>query len=40
MPTSLSSLRQEISEKFLFSPSDAAEVVLTYERSRKKNHPN
>ena len=30
MPTSLSSLRQEISEKFLFSPSDAAEVVLTY----------
>ena len=30
MPTTLSSLRQEISDKFMFSPSDAAEVVLSY----------
>ena len=36
MPTSLSSLRQEISEKFLFSPSDAAEVVLTYMKDLGK----
>ena len=36
MPTSLSSLRQEISERFLFSPSDAAEVVLTYMKDLGK----
>ena len=30
MPTTLSSLRQEIADKFMFSPSDAAEVVLSY----------
>lgn len=36
MPTSLSSLRKEISEKFLFSPSDAAEVVVTYMKDLGK----
>ena len=36
MPKSLSSLRQEISEKFLFSPSDAAEVVVTYMKDLGK----
>lgn len=36
MPTSLSSLRQQISEKFLFSPSDAAEIVLSYAKDLGK----
>ena len=30
LPTDLTSLRKEISDKFMFSPSDAAEVVITY----------
>ena len=30
MPTSLSSLRTEIANRFLFTPVDAAEVILTY----------
>jgi len=36
MPTDLSSLRKEISEKFMFNPSDAAEVVLTYAKDLGK----
>ncbi len=30
MPTDLASLRQQISEKFMFSPSDAAEIIVSY----------
>ena len=30
IPTDLASLRKEISDKFMFSPSDAAEIVLSY----------
>jgi hypothetical protein len=41
MPTSLASLRQAISDKFMFSPSDAAEVVISYVKDLgKKNNPN
>ena len=36
VPTSLSSLRKEISDKFLFSPSDTAELVLTYMKDLGK----
>ena len=36
VPTSLSSLRKEISDKFLFSPSDAAEIVITYMKDLGK----
>ena len=32
IPKDLSSLRKEISDKFMFNPSDAAEVVLTYAK--------
>ena len=32
MPTDLSSLRQQISEKFMFNPSDAAEIVVSYAK--------
>ena len=32
MPTDLASLRQQISEKFMFSPSDAAEIVVSYAK--------
>jgi len=41
MPTSLASLRQAISEKFMFNPSDAAEVIISYAKDLgKKNNPN
>ena len=30
MPTDLASLRQQMSEKFMFSPSDAAEIIVSY----------
>ena len=30
IPDSLASLRQQISEKFLFSPSEAAEILISY----------
>ena len=30
MPNSLDSLRKEISEKFMFSPADAAEIIISY----------
>jgi exonuclease VII large subunit len=36
MPTSLASLRQAISDKFMFSPSDAAEVVISYVKDLGK----
>lgn len=36
MPTDLASLRREISDKFMFSPSDAAEVVITYMKDLGK----
>ncbi len=36
MPTSLSSLRKEISDKFMFSPSDAAEVIISYMKDLGK----
>jgi hypothetical protein len=36
MPTSLSSLRQQISEKFMFNPSDAAEIVVSYAKDISK----
>ena len=36
MPTSLSSLRQQISEKFMFNPSDAAEIVVSYAKDLSK----
>ena len=32
MPTDLASLRQQISEKFMFSPSDAAEIIVSYAK--------
>ena len=36
MPTDLASLRQQISEKFMFSPSDAAEIVISYAKDLGK----
>ena len=36
MPTDLSSLRQQISEKFMFNPSDAAEIVVSYAKDLSK----
>ena len=36
MPTNLASLRQQISEKFMFSPSDAAEIVVSYAKDLGK----
>ena len=36
MPTDLSSLRQQISEKFMFNPSDAAEIVVSYAKDLGK----
>ena len=36
MPTSLASLRQAISDKFMFNPSDAAEVVISYMKDLGK----
>jgi len=36
MPTSLASLRQAISDKFMFSPSDAAEVIISYVKDLGK----
>ena len=36
MPTSLASLRQAISEKFMFNPSDAAEVIISYAKDLGK----
>ena len=36
MPTTLASLRQQISEKFMFSPSDAAEIIVSYAKDLGK----
>ena len=36
MPTDLSSLRQQIAEKFMFNPSDAAEIVVSYAKDLGK----
>lgn len=36
MPKDLLSLRNEISEKFMFDPSDAAEIVISYMKDFKK----
>ena len=36
VPTDLSSLRKTIADKFLFSPSDAAEIVLSYMKDLEK----
>ena len=36
VPTNLSSLRKEIADKFMFSPSDAAEIVLSYMKDLAK----
>ena len=36
IPTNLSSLRKEISEKFAFSPSDAAELIISYANNLGK----
>ena len=36
MPTDLSSLRQQISEKFMFNPSDAAEIIVSYAKDLSK----
>ena len=36
MPTTLASLRKEISDKFLFNPSDAAEVIISYVKDLGK----
>ena len=36
MPTSLESLRKAISEKFMFNPSDAAEVIISYAKDLGK----
>ena len=36
LPETLASLRQKISEKFLFSPSDTAELVITYAKDLGK----
>ena len=33
MPTSLQSLKQSISDQFLFSPSDAAELIIGYMKN-------
>ena len=36
MPTDLASLRQQISDKFMFSPSDTAELVVSYVKDLGK----
>ena len=36
MPTSLASLRKAISDKFMFNPSDAAEVIISYAKDLGK----
>ena len=36
MPTDLASLRQQISEKFMFSPSDTAEIIVSYVKDLGK----
>ena len=36
MPTSLQSLKQSISDQFLFSPSDAAELIIGYMKNLGK----
>ena len=36
VPTNLTSLRKEIADKFMFSPSDAAEIVLSYMKDLAK----
>ena len=36
IPESLANLRQSISEKFLFSPSEAAEILITYGKDLGK----
>ena len=36
MPTDLASLRQQISEKYMFSPSDAAEIIVSYAKDLGK----
>ena len=36
IPKDLTSLRKEISEKFMFSPSDTAEIILTYIKDIEK----
>ena len=36
MPTTLESLRKEISDKFMFNPADAAEVVISYVKDLGK----
>ena len=36
MPTTLASLRKEISDKFMFNPSDAAEVIISYVKDLGK----
>lgn len=36
MPTNLASLRQQISEKFMFSPSDAAEIIVSFTKDLGK----
>ena len=36
IPDTLANLRQQISEKFLFSPSEAAEILITYAQDLGK----
>ena len=36
MPTDLASLRQQISEKYMFNPSDAAEIIVSYAKDLGK----
>ena len=36
IPETLTSLRQQISEKFLFSPSETAEIMITYVKDLGK----
>ena len=36
IPDSLATLRQQISEKFLFSPSEAAEILISYGKDLGK----
>ena len=36
IPETLANLRQQISEKFLFSPSEAAEILITYAQDLGK----
>ena len=41
IPETLANLRQQISEKFLFSPSETAEILITYGKDLgKKNNRN